>query len=128
MDRGGPVEWRVRSLEELRRPGDGLGAFDSDTGESVVQWCLGGRRVGQKSPIEVHHAQKSTELTGGLGRGAVLEVGHSFFQRLGTFGRHLVTKDGDLRCSESALRRVDDDPVSVELLEESPQVLFVLFE
>jgi hypothetical protein len=38
-----------------------------------VQWCLGGRRVRQESPVEVQHAQKSTKLTGGLGRGAVLE-------------------------------------------------------
>jgi hypothetical protein len=34
-----------------------------------VMWCLGGRRVGQKSPVEVYHAQKTTELAGGLGRG-----------------------------------------------------------
>jgi hypothetical protein len=104
-----------------------MGALDSGAGENVVQWCLGGRRVGQKSPIEVQHAQKSAELTGGLGRVAVLEVRYSFFQRLGTFDGHLVTEEGDLGCSENALRRVDD-PVFLELVQKSPQVLFVLFE
>jgi hypothetical protein len=54
-------------------------------------------------------------------------VGHSFFQRLGTFGGNRVTKEGDLRCSENAHLQVDD-PVSLELVEESPQVLFVLFK
>jgi hypothetical protein len=38
-------------------------------------------------------------------------MGHSFFQRLRTFGGHLVTEEGDLGCSEDALRRVDDDPI-----------------
>jgi hypothetical protein len=75
--------------------------------------------VGQKSPVEIQHAQKSTELTGGLWRVAVLEMGHPLFQRLRAFGGHLVTEEGDLGCSEDALRRVDDDPVPLELGEES---------
>jgi hypothetical protein len=50
---------------------------------------------------------------------AVLEMGHSIFQRLRTFGGHLVTEEGDLGCSEDALRWVDDDPVPLELGEES---------
>jgi hypothetical protein len=49
--------------------------------------------MGQKSPIEVQCAQKTTELTGGLGRVAVLKMGYSFFQRLGILGGHLVTKE-----------------------------------
>jgi hypothetical protein len=55
-----------------------MGALDSGVEENV-KWCLGGRRVGQKSPVELQHAQKTAELTGGLGRVAVLETGHSFF-------------------------------------------------
>jgi non-ribosomal peptide synthetase component E (peptide arylation enzyme) len=76
--------------------------------------------MGQKLPIEVQHAQKSTELTGSLRRVAVLEMGHSLFQRLGALSEHLVTKQGDLGCSEDALRRVDDDAVPLKLVEESP--------
>jgi hypothetical protein len=48
-------------------------------GENIMQWYLGGNLVGEKSPIEVQHAQKLMELTGGLGRVAVLEMGHLFF-------------------------------------------------
>jgi hypothetical protein len=69
--------------------------------------------VGQESPVEVQHAQEPTELAGGLWRVAVLEVGHSFFQRLGTLGRYLVTEKGDLGSPEDALCRVDDDPISL---------------
>jgi hypothetical protein len=75
--------------------------------------------VGQKSSVENQHAQESTELTGVLWRVAVLEIGHSLFQRLRTFGGHLVTEEGDLGCSEDALRRVDDDPITLKLGEES---------
>jgi hypothetical protein len=75
--------------------------------------------VGKKSPAEIQHAQKSTELTGDLWRLAVLEMGHSLFQRLRTFGGHLVTEEGDLGYSEDALRRVDHDPIPLELGEES---------
>jgi hypothetical protein len=75
--------------------------------------------VGKKSPVEVQHAQKSTELTGGLWRMAVLKIGHSLFQRMRTFGEHLVTEEGDLGCSEDTLRRVDDHPVPLESGEES---------
>jgi hypothetical protein len=55
-------------------------------------------------------------------------VGHSLFQRLGTLGGHLVTEKGDLGCSKDTLRRVDDDPVPLKLVEKSPYVLFMLFE
>jgi hypothetical protein len=48
--------------------------------------------MGEKSPVKVQHAQKSTELTGGLGRVAVLVMSHSFFQRLRTLGGHLATE------------------------------------
>jgi hypothetical protein len=51
--------------------------------------------MGQKSHVEVQHAQKSTELTVGLWRVAVLEMGHSLFQRLRTFGGNLVTEEGN---------------------------------
>jgi hypothetical protein len=78
--------------------------------------------------MEVHHVQKSTELTGGLGRLAVLEMGHSFFQRLETLGGHLVTVEGVLVCPEDGLRRVNNDPVPLKLVEESQQALFELFE
>jgi hypothetical protein len=75
--------------------------------------------VGQKSPVEVQHTQKSTELTGGLWRVAVLKMGYSLFQRLTTFCGHLVTEEDDLGCPEVTLRRVDDDPVPLDLGEES---------
>jgi hypothetical protein len=57
------ISWQTRLtlfkvLEEFRSPGDGVGALDSGAREKVVQWCLGGRRVGQKSSIDVQHAQK----------------------------------------------------------------------
>jgi hypothetical protein len=68
-----------------------------------MKWSLGGRRVGQKSPVEVQHAQKPSELTGGLGRLARLKIGYSFFQRLGTLGGHLITEESGLgllgRCT-----------------------------
>jgi hypothetical protein len=66
------------------------------------------------------------ELTGSLGRLAALKIGYSFFQRLGTLRGHLVSEEGDLGCSEDALRRVDEDPVHLKSVEESWQVLFVL--
>jgi hypothetical protein len=75
--------------------------------------------VGQKSPVEIQHTQKSTDLTAGLWRVAVLEMGHSLFQRLRTFGGHLAAEEGDLGCSEHTLRRVDDEPIPLELGEES---------
>jgi hypothetical protein len=97
-----------------------MGALDSGAGKNVVQWYLGGRCVGQKSPMEVHHARKSTELTSGLWRMTVLEMGYSFFQRLGSLGGHLVTEEGDLGLSEDALHRVDVDTIPLKLVEESP--------
>jgi hypothetical protein len=51
---------------------------------------------------------------------AVLEMGHSFFQRLGTLGGHLVSEEGDLGCSKDTIRRVDEDPVPLKSVEESP--------
>jgi hypothetical protein len=39
------------SLVKFRRPGDGVGALDSGAGENILQWCLGGSRVGQKPSI-----------------------------------------------------------------------------
>jgi hypothetical protein len=45
-------------------------------------------------------------MTAGLWKLAHLEVSHSPFKRSGTLGGNLVTKDGDLECSEDALRRV----------------------
>jgi hypothetical protein len=92
-------------------------ALNCGVGENIMQWCQGGRRhVGQKSLIEVQHAQKSTEITGGLGWVVVLEMGHSFFQRLGT----LVTEEGGLGYLGNALCWVDEDPVPLKLVEESP--------
>jgi hypothetical protein len=76
--------------------------------------------VGQISPVEVQHAQETAELTGGLGRMAVLEMGYSFFLRFGIFDGHLVTEEGDLDCSEDTLRRVDEDPVPLKPVEERP--------
>jgi hypothetical protein len=58
---------------------------------------------------------------------AVLEVSHPFVQGLGTFGRHLVTEEGDLGCPKDALRRVDDAPITLQLVEKRPYLLFVLF-
>jgi hypothetical protein len=103
-------------------------ALDSGSGENVVKWWLVCRRVGQKSPIEVKHAQETAELTGGLGRETVLEVGYSFFQRLGTLGGQLATEEGDLGCSEDALRRVDDYTVPLKSVEESSEMLLVFLE
>jgi hypothetical protein len=78
--------------------------------------------------MEVQHAQKSTELTGGLWRMAVLEKGHSLFQRLGTLGGHFVTEEGDFGCSKDALCQVHVDPVPRELVVGGPQMFLVLFE
>jgi hypothetical protein len=47
---------------------------------------------------------------------AVLEMGHSFFQSLGTLGGHLVTEEGDLRCSKDALHQLDEDPIPLKLV------------
>jgi hypothetical protein len=104
-----------------------VGALDSWVGQNVVQWCLGGSYVGQISPVEVHHAQKPTELAGSLWRLAVLEMGHSFIQRLGTLGRHLVTEESDLGCPKDILRRVADDPIPLKLVKEY-LLVFVLFK
>jgi hypothetical protein len=51
---------------------------------------------------------------------AVLEKDHSFTQRLGILGGHLVTEEGDFGCSKDVLCRVNEDPVSLKLVEESP--------
>jgi hypothetical protein len=62
-------------------------------------------------------------MTGGFRTVAVLKMGYSFFQRLGTLGGHLVTEEGDLGCSEDALRRVDEDPFIIESLHSSEYFL-----
>jgi hypothetical protein len=64
-------------LEEFRRPGDSMAALESGAEKNAVQSCMGGRRVGLKSPVEIQHAQKSTEISCCLGRGAILEMSHS---------------------------------------------------
>jgi hypothetical protein len=51
--------------------------------------------VGQKSPIEIQHAQEETELTGGLRKGAFLKMSRSLLQWSGTLRGHLVTEEGD---------------------------------
>jgi hypothetical protein len=61
----------------------GLGALDSGSGENVMKWYLVDRRMGQKSHIEVQHAQETAKLTGDLGRVAVLKMDYLFFQRSG---------------------------------------------
>lgn len=68
------------------------------------------------------------ELTGGLRRLAVLKMGYSFFQRLGTLGRHLVTEESDLRLSEYALCRVDEATTYLKLVEERQYVLLLLLK
>jgi hypothetical protein len=109
--------WALSQFEFLGEgEGDRVGAIDSGVKQNVVQWRLGGRRMRQKSPIEVQHAQKWAELTGGLRRIAALEMGHSFFQRLGTIDGHLVTEEGDLGCSKDTLHWVDEDPVPLSVL------------
>jgi hypothetical protein len=87
--------------------------LDSGSGKYVVKWGLVCGPVEKKSPVEVQQAQETAELTGGLGSLAVLEMGYSFFQRLGTLGGHLVTKEGDLGCSE-------DDSLPHKSVEERP--------
>jgi hypothetical protein len=51
---------------------------------------------------------------------AVLEVDYLFFQRFGTLGGHLITEEGDLGCSEDAIRRFNEYPVRMKSVEESP--------
>jgi hypothetical protein len=76
--------------------------------------------MGQNSPVVVKHTQETAKLTGGFGRLAFLKVGDSFFQWLGALGRHLITEEGDLACSEDALHPVDEDPILLKSVEESP--------
>lgn len=74
-------------LVKFRRPGDRAGALDSGAGKNIVQWYLGGHRIGQKSNVEIQHDWKTAELTGGLGRVAILKIDYPFyhfFQRSGT--------------------------------------------
>jgi hypothetical protein len=47
-------------------------------------------------------------------------MGYLFFQGLGTLSIYLVTKESDLGCSEDALCWVDEDPISLKLVEEIP--------
>jgi hypothetical protein len=74
--------------------------------------------MGQKSPVEVQHTQKTVELTGGFVRVAVLLTGYSSAQRLGTLGGGFVSVEGDLGCSEDTFRRVDENPVLLKPFEE----------
>jgi hypothetical protein len=67
-------------------------------------------------------------MAGGLGRGAVLEVGYTLLQRMGILFGHFVTKEGELGCSKDAFGRVDKDPVPLKSVEEGPKMLLVLFE
>jgi hypothetical protein len=76
--------------------------------------------VGQKSPVEVQHAQETAELTGGLVRVAVMKMDYSFLWTWGTLGGHLVTEEGDFGCSEDALCLVDENPIPLKSVEESP--------
>jgi hypothetical protein len=94
-----------------------MGALESKAGENVMKWCPGCCCMGQELPVEVQHAQKSAELTGGFGRVAILKMGYSFFQGLGTLSGHLVTKEGGLGCLEDTLYQVDEDSVPQELSE-----------
>jgi hypothetical protein len=75
-----------------------VSSVDSEAGENVGKWCLVCRRVGQKSPVLVQHAQETAGLTGGLG------------------------------SSEDAFRRVDGDPVPLKSVVERPWMSFVLLE
>jgi hypothetical protein len=105
---------------EVWRPVDRIRALDSGAGKNVVERCLGRSGVGQKSPVEIQHAQEAAELTGGLRRGAVLEMGHSIFELSGTLSGHLVTEVGNLGCSEDTLCGFYQDPVLLKLVEERP--------
>lgn len=42
---------------KFRCPGDEVATLDSGAGENIVKWCLGSRHVGQKSSVEIPHAQ-----------------------------------------------------------------------
>jgi hypothetical protein len=84
--------------------------------------------VGQKLPVQVQNAHETAELTGGLGSLAVLKMGFSLSQRLGTLGGHLVTEEGDFGCSENAFRRVVGGPVPLKSVEECPWMLHVPLE
>jgi hypothetical protein len=103
-----------------------MGALDSGAGEGGVERCLDGSRVWQESPVEVQHHKEAAELAGGLRRRAVLQISHSFLRWSGTLSGHSVAEEGDLGCAEDALRRVDEDPVPLETVEKSPEVLLML--
>jgi hypothetical protein len=94
-------------------------ALDSGAGKNVMERCLGSSGVGQKSPVEIQQAQEAVELTGGLWRGAVLEMSHSIFERSETLSGHLVTEKGHFGCSEDTLQRVDQDPTLLKLINTS---------
>jgi hypothetical protein len=51
---------------------------------------------------------------------------HSFLQWAGTLSRHLLAEKDDLGCAEDALSGVYMDPVPLEPIKESPEVLLVL--
>jgi hypothetical protein len=76
--------------------------------------------VGQKLPVVVQNAEETAKLTGGFGRMAFLNVGHSFFRRLGALSRHLITEEDDRGYSEDTLHQVDQDPVLLKSVREGP--------
>jgi hypothetical protein len=88
-----------------------MGTLDFRAREDIVHWCLGVGCMWYETPVEIQHAKKPTELTGGLRWLVFMEVGHSLLQRLRTFGGPLVAEEGDLRCSNGSLSRVDYDAV-----------------
>jgi hypothetical protein len=47
-------------------------------------------------------------------------MGHSFLQWSGTLRVNLLTEEGDHGCSEDTLCQVDQDPVRLKPVEESP--------
>jgi hypothetical protein len=65
---------------EVRRPGVWMGTLDPGSGESGIERCLDSSSVGQKSPVEIQHAQEAPELTGGLRRRTAMQICHSFLQ------------------------------------------------
>jgi hypothetical protein len=44
-------------------------------------------------------------------------VGHLFLKRSGTLGRHFVSEEDDLGCSEDTLHWVDQDAVGLKSVE-----------
>jgi hypothetical protein len=66
------------------------------------------------------HAQGMVEMSGDLGKLVAVKMDYSFFPMLGNLGGQLVTKKGDIWCSEDVLCCIDDDPLSLMLVEDNP--------